>query len=521
MALTLSRASLFCTFLGVVIFCIFTISSYVQIHLLLHFRNYTTIHPTIDGGGDVEVLAYVNSNLIVIHNDHNGGSDNDKSSNEAKQISPSQVPSPSASIVSPAGNIEVMTKTIVPRNLSEPSHKGVTLINEAVISKAKLGQVSNDVDLEKQNSETSKIDENKNKNDNNQKIQETNANSNNKKPPAANGKKVVKTVKKIDDPIDPTFTVEGWPENKSRIATDYVNYEEQTAILEPNQVYSSPESNDVSQPQVLIAVQSGPKNKELRNEVRRTWGGACKTVHQSWCSVIFVLGEFDDYEVQSKLEQEQAEYGDILQESFKDSYNNLTIKSIFILKYYVSVADNLGNKFLLKTDDDSFVHLEALWDLAKSRMAKKSNNLIGYLQLGLKKHHYLPLAHKPTRSNLKRKAWLKWLIPTYMYNKRFFPQFLSGSGYLVTQTAAECLLLKSMTIPIVHLEDVYITGLCASSCHLRREHDKGFKARPMDKISEYKLQTSDIVLHYTTGQMDRFSQQIVELKKSVDLTDEP
>ena len=44
------------------------------------------------------------------------------------------------------------------------------------------------------------------------------------------------------------------------------------------------------------------------------------------------------------------------------------------------------------------------------------------------------------------------------------------------------------TIPIVHLEDVYITGLCASSCHLRREHDKGFKARPMDKISEYQIQ---------------------------------
>jgi len=523
MALTLSRASLFCTFLGVVIFCIFTISSYVQIHLLLHFRNYTTIHPTIDGGGEVEVLAYVNSNLIVIHNDHNsdGSSDsNDKISNEAKLSSSSQVPSPAASIASPAGNIEVMTKTIVPRNLSEPSHKGVTLINEAVINKAKLGQVSNDVELEKQNSATLKVDENKN-NDNNKKTQETNANSNNKKPPAANGKKVVKTVKKVDDPIDPTFTVEGWPENKSRIATDYVKYEENTAILEPNQVFSSPDTNDVSQPQVLIAVQSGPKNKELRNEVRRTWGGACKTVHQSWCSVIFVLGEFDDYEVQSKLEEEQAEYGDILQESFKDSYNNLTIKSIFILKYYVGVADNLGNKFLLKTDDDSFVHLEALWDLAKSRMVKKSNNLIGYLQLGLKKHHYLPLAHKPTKSNLKRKAWLKWLIPTYMYNKRFFPQFLSGSGYLVTQTAAECLLLKSKTIPIVHLEDVYITGLCASSCHLRREHDKGFKARPMDKISEYKLQTKDIVLHYTTGQMDRFSQQVVELKKSVDLTDEP
>ena len=51
------------------------------------------------------------------------------------------------------------------------------------------------------------------------------------------------------------------------------------------------------------------------------------------------------------------------------------------------------------------------------------------------------------------------------------------------------------TIPIVHLEDVYITGLCASSCHLRREHDKGFKARPMDKISEYKLQVIENSIH--------------------------
>ena len=50
------------------------------------------------------------------------------------------------------------------------------------------------------------------------------------------------------------------------------------------------------------------------------------------------------------------------------------------------------------------------------------------------------------------------------------------------------------TIPIVHLEDVYITGLCASSCHLRREHDKGFKARPMDKISEYQIQVSKPIL---------------------------
>lgn len=492
MALSLSRASLFCGFFGVVIFCLFTISSYVHVHLLLHFRNYTTIHPMIDSGGgtgDVEVLAYVNSNLIVIH--------------EAQELAKSSSTSSSTAIppLVPSLNQEnhvkikeetqtrkiINSETTVPKNLkSSSSSSAVTVINEAVI---------------------------KNKTRTTSTTSTTSSSS-------SSSKKVSSTKKTISDPMVANFTVDGWPISKSRMAPNYVNYDEVSSLLVPKKPFTSDLANDLSQPQVLIAVQSAPQNAKLRNEVRRTWGDTCRSIHQAWCSLIFVLGSLssesenqNSSDLQSEILQESGKYGDILQENFDDSYNNLTIKSIYILKYFVSEAED-QNQFLLKTDDDSFVHLEALWDLAKSRLEKKSNNLMGYLQLGLKKHHYLPLAHKPTKSNLQKNGkWLKWLIPTYMYNKRFFPQFLSGSGYLVTKSAATCLLQKSKTIPIVHLEDVYITGLCASSCHLRREHDKGFKARPMDKIEDYKIQMSDIVLHYTTGQMDRFHSQVKKLKQ--------
>ena len=131
---------------------------------------------------------------------------------------------------------------------------GVTLINEAVISKAKDKQVSSDVELAKQNSvaaasavlnsvnsKTADDDKTSNKNP-------ENANTELRKPEAAaaaaavSEKKTVKVVKKVDDPIVANFTVEGWPESKSRIATDYVNYDEQTAILQPNQVFLSPDA---------------------------------------------------------------------------------------------------------------------------------------------------------------------------------------------------------------------------------------------------------------------------------------
>ena len=72
-------------------------------------------------------------------------------------------------------------------------------------------------------------------------------------------------------------------------------------------------------------------------------------------------------------------------------------------KIQSDVVYECTNRFLLKTDDDSFIHLESLWDLAKSRMVKKSNHLIGFLQLGIKKHHYLPLGRFPMEIKTKIK----------------------------------------------------------------------------------------------------------------------
>ena len=52
-------------------------------------------------------------------------------------------------------------------------------------------------------------------------------------------KKPATTKTKSKDPIQKNFTVEGWPENKSRSAEDYVNYNDQTAILIPQRPFSS------------------------------------------------------------------------------------------------------------------------------------------------------------------------------------------------------------------------------------------------------------------------------------------
>jgi len=44
------------------------------------------------------------------------------------------------------------------------------------------------------------------------------------------------------------------------------------------------------------------------------------------------LHKFSDAARQEKLESEAVEYGDILQDPFMDNYNNLTIKTLHILR---------------------------------------------------------------------------------------------------------------------------------------------------------------------------------------------
>lgn len=45
-----------------------------------------------------------------------------------------------------------------------------------------------------------------------------------------------------------------------------------------------------------------------------------------------------------------------------------------------------------------------------------------------------------------------------MYDKGIYPNYLSGTGYVFSMDTAEKLYNVSMDTPLLHLEDVYLTG---------------------------------------------------------------
>ena len=239
---------------------------------------------------------------------------------------------------------------------------------------------------------------------------------------------------------------------------------------------------------------TSPKHKSLRNSIRSSWGSLCRRME--WCSYVFIVGFSLNNMIETQIKEEYFEYRDILKEPFADTYNNLTLKSVFILKHFVTHRVRL--RYLLKVDDDSFVNIFGLGNMLKQNVQYTSltKGVYGYLQRGLKEHHWLPKVHRPTMESLQDEKIRKWIVPRYMYRKRLFPQFIGGSGYLVERQDAECLFSASQTVSIIHLEDVYITGLCALKCHLKRVHHVGFKARK-DSLSKLSISPLDILIHYT------------------------
>lgn len=57
--------------------------------------------------------------------------------------------------------------------------------------------------------------------------------------------------------------------------------------------------------------------------------------------VVFLVGQTTSNETQAQIGLESEQYGDVIQESFLDSYNNLTLKTIMMLKW---VTVNCGDR---------------------------------------------------------------------------------------------------------------------------------------------------------------------------------
>nr|CAD7587347.1 unnamed protein product [Timema genevievae] len=246
--------------------------------------------------------------------------------------------------------------------------------------------------------------------------------------------------------------LQGWSLNTSRDVRHYVLPDNMTALIPQPEICAA-------QLFLLVVICSAVANLEARAAIRDTWGSSPIVTNTSLgIKVAFLLGDTDNSTIQDQVDEEAAQYGDVIQEGFLDTYNNLTLKSVMLLKWVTTYCQTATPSYVMKTDDDMFVNVDNLYRLLRVRSVGTSL-LVGSLICSAR-----PISD--TRS--------KWYAPKYMYSGRIYPNYLSGTGYIMSGDTVGRLYRAALTIPLFHLEDVYVTGMVARAAGIRPRDNPSF-----------------------------------------------
>jgi len=251
-----------------------------------------------------------------------------------------------------------------------------------------------------------------------------------------------------------------WPANQTRSARALVRPDIVTTLIAPSGLCSAANSSQAVAgpgPYLLVIVCSAVDNLAARQAIRDSWARDTNTL--PGVRVLFLVGQLANNSKQDQLVEESHKYNDLIQEGFLDSYANLTVKSVMLLKWFSQTCDSgpRGPQYVLKTDDDMYINLPKLWELAQAN--KKPQLLMGSLICNA-----VPI----------KDPYNKWYVPQYMFGERHYPAYLSGTGYLMSRKTISSLYRASLTLPLFHLEDIYITGLLARQANIRPLDNIGF-----------------------------------------------
>jgi hypothetical protein len=204
---------------------------------------------------------------------------------------------------------------------------------------------------------------------------------------------------------------------------------------------------------LLIAVITAPRYSDRREAIRKTWGGIVKTNPR--IKIMFFLGVTPGYDA-DKLWEESAINHDMVQLNYTDTYEELTFKSISIVRWVGEFCEHAS--YVLKSDDDALVNVENMLTSLNNAHLKHNDFIMCYVWKGahvirMKKH--------------------KYFVPYEAYKKKIYPNYCGGL-YAFTANLSKGLYQTCLRTPFIAMEDVYITGMVASQMNIPLVHNDGF-----------------------------------------------
>ncbi|XP_036451912.1 beta-1,3-galactosyltransferase 2-like [Colossoma macropomum] len=203
-------------------------------------------------------------------------------------------------------------------------------------------------------------------------------------------------------------------------------------------------------PFLVLLITTEPQNIQARDAIRQTWGNEGMAGGLGFVR-LFLLGMTEGLtsQLQRSIEAESQQYHDIIQQNYIDSYYNLSIKTLMGMRWITTYCS--GASYVMKTDSDMFVNTEYLIQkLLNPSLPQKRKYFTGYLLRGERPH---------------RNKDSKWYMSPEMYPGNLYPTFCSGTGYVFSGDLAELIYRASLSIRMLHLEDVYV-ALCLAKLRI-------------------------------------------------------
>lgn len=236
-----------------------------------------------------------------------------------------------------------------------------------------------------------------------------------------------------------TLTIEGPTVNP---VISQVKWLEDLSWLDP------PVCNE-SDPFILAMVITAAENFEQRARIRNTWASP-EFYKYTGIKAVFVVGSPTNETLQEALDEEVDTYEDVIQNEFIDTYRNLTYKTISWLSWVKNWCP--GTPFIAKIDDDVVVN---------------PFNLRLYLHDHLLKNPSPKNIHGRAKYKAKPLRNSKWAVTEEEYPEDSYPPIVLGSAYIVDRNAVDVLLAYVPHVPMLWLEDVYLTGLVAKKAGIK------------------------------------------------------
>lgn len=230
---------------------------------------------------------------------------------------------------------------------------------------------------------------------------------------------------------------------------------------------------------LLVLVSSAPQNFERRNSIRDTWGTevTASSAGPRW-KTFFLLGQTRNQSLSDVIKREEKTFRDIVRGDYFEHYWNQSFK---IEMGFEWAARYCNFCFLLKADDDVFVHTKDLVLYLKKASTPRKRFYMGKVQ---------------ARAPVFRHG--KFNVSLNEFSSTFYPDYCSGAGFVLSYDVVECLVVLFDVVNPFRIDDAYV-GILANKAGISPVHHSWFLF-PDSYYDDCYFVPGTLVQHRVTGQ---------------------